>query len=80
MGAVVFVLLGLIAGWLAGLMMKGRGFGLLEFLTFGILGSLIGGYLVEYFTIANSGVIGSLITATTGAILVLAIAGLVKIN
>ncbi|WP_316367893.1 GlsB/YeaQ/YmgE family stress response membrane protein [Candidatus Thiodiazotropha sp. CDECU1] len=78
MSALIFLLLGLVAGWLAGLIMKGRSFGLLANLTFGVLGALIGGYLFEFFTIDNSGVIGSLITATAGAILVLAIAGLIN--
>ncbi|PVV05684.1 MAG: transglycosylase [gamma proteobacterium symbiont of Ctena orbiculata] len=77
MSALIFLLLGLVAGWLAGLIMEGPSLGLLANLTFGVLGALIGGYLFEFFTIDNSGVIGSLITATAGAILVLAIAGLI---
>ncbi|MBT3047297.1 MAG: GlsB/YeaQ/YmgE family stress response membrane protein [gamma proteobacterium symbiont of Ctena orbiculata] len=78
MNGLAFLLIGIVAGWLAGLIMKGRGHGLLGNLLLGVLGALIGGYLFKYLAIDTSGVIASLITATTGAILVLAIAGMLS--
>ncbi|MEW8029479.1 MAG: GlsB/YeaQ/YmgE family stress response membrane protein [Candidatus Thiodiazotropha sp.] len=78
MSVLAFLLVGMVAGWLAGLIMKGHGYGLLGNLLLGILGALIGGYLFEFFAVDTSGLIASLITATAGAILVLAIAGLVN--
>ncbi|MES9990509.1 MAG: GlsB/YeaQ/YmgE family stress response membrane protein [Candidatus Thiodiazotropha sp.] len=77
MNGLAFILVGVVAGWFAGLIMKGRSFGLLGNLLLGVLGALIGGYLFNFFAIDTSGIIASLITATTGAILVLAIAGVV---
>jgi uncharacterized membrane protein YeaQ/YmgE (transglycosylase-associated protein family) len=74
----LYLFLGLIAGWLVGMAMKGRGIGLAGYLVFGALGALIGGYLFQFFTIDTNGVIASLITASAGAILVLAIAGLIN--
>ncbi|MET0072288.1 MAG: GlsB/YeaQ/YmgE family stress response membrane protein [Candidatus Thiodiazotropha sp.] len=78
MNGLAFLLIGIVAGWFAGLIMKGRGHGLLGNLLLGVLGALIGGYLFEFFAIDTSGAIASLITATTGAILVLAIAGMLS--
>ncbi|MBT2968540.1 MAG: transglycosylase [gamma proteobacterium symbiont of Ctena orbiculata] len=78
MNGLAFLLIGIAAGWFAGLIMKGRGYGLLGNLLLGVLGALIGGYLFNFIAIDTSGVIASLITATTGAILVLAIAGMLS--
>jgi uncharacterized membrane protein YeaQ/YmgE (transglycosylase-associated protein family) len=75
-----FLLVGVVAGWLAALIMKGHGYGVLGNLFLGVLGAFLGGYLFEFFAIDSSGMILSLITATAGAILVLAIAGLINIK
>ncbi|MEW8690556.1 MAG: GlsB/YeaQ/YmgE family stress response membrane protein [Candidatus Thiodiazotropha endolucinida] len=78
MSVLAFLMVGMAAGWLAGVVMKGHGHGLLGNLFLGILGALIGGYLFEFFAVDSKGLIASLITATAGAILVLAISGLVN--
>lgn len=55
MGILSWIVVGLIAGWLAGLVMKGRGFGLLGNIVVGIVGGLIGGWLAgQVFGIANA--------------------------
>ncbi|MEW8204247.1 MAG: GlsB/YeaQ/YmgE family stress response membrane protein [Candidatus Thiodiazotropha endolucinida] len=78
MSVLAFLMVGMAAGWLAGMVMKGHGHGLSGNLFLGILGALIGGYLFEFFAVDSKGLLPSLITATAGAILVLTITGLVN--
>lgn len=75
---VIFLLIGVIAGWLAGKIMKGGGFGLLGNMVLGVIGAFIGGYLFGLFGIAAGGFLGSLVTATVGAIVLLYIVKLIK--
>lgn len=70
-----FVLIGLIAGWLAGEIMKGSGFGLLGNLVVGVIGALIGGFLFRILGITAGGLLGQLIVATIGAIVLLFVVG-----
>jgi uncharacterized membrane protein YeaQ/YmgE (transglycosylase-associated protein family) len=76
MGFVWFIIIGIVAGFLAGRIMRGGGFGLIINLILGIIGSVIGGWVFSLLGIYASGIIGSLITSTIGAILVLWIASL----
>ena len=73
-----FLLIGLIAGWLAGKIMKGRGLGLVGDLVVGVVGAVIGGMIMNFLNIQAYGLIGSLVTATLGAVILLWIVGLVK--
>lgn len=73
-----FILIGLAAGWLAGQILKGRGFGLIGNLIVGVIGALLGGFLFGLLGLSSSGLLGSLVTATVGAIVLLALLGLVK--
>jgi uncharacterized membrane protein YeaQ/YmgE (transglycosylase-associated protein family) len=67
-----FILIGLAAGWLAGKIMKGKGFGVIGDIILGVIGALIGGFLFRLLGIfPDGGVIGSLIVATLGAVVVL---------
>ncbi len=67
-----FALIGLCAGWLAGQLVKGSGFGLVGDIVVGVIGSLLGGYLFSTFGVASgSGLVGSLIVATVGAVVLL---------
>ena len=72
------VLIGFIAGWLAGKIMRGRGFGLLGDLVVGIVGSLIGGFVFSLLGLASYGLIGSIVVATVGAMLLLYLVRLLK--
>ena len=73
-----FLIIGLLAGWLAGDIMKGRGFGLIGNLVVGVVGALIGGFLFRLIGLASTNVIGSLITAVVGAVVLLVIVGFLK--
>lgn len=68
-----FLLIGLIAGWLAGSIVKGGGFGLILNIIVGIVGSMLGGFLFQLIGIGANNKLGSLITATVGAIVLLLI-------
>lgn len=61
------LLIGLIAGWLAGQLMKGGGYGVVGDIVVGILGSFIGGYIFRALGLSASGVLGTIIVATIGA-------------
>jgi len=66
------ILIGMIAGWLAGQFMTGKGFGVIGDIIIGVSGALIGGILFEKAGLfAGSSLIGSLLVATTGAIICL---------
>ncbi len=71
-----FLLIGLIAGWLAGKVFRGRGFGLIGDIIVGILGALVGGYLFRFVGLGAFGAygtLGSLLISFVGALVLLAI-------
>jgi uncharacterized membrane protein YeaQ/YmgE (transglycosylase-associated protein family) len=78
MNLLIFLIIGALAGWLAGLVMKGRGFGILVNMVVGVLGAFFGGWLLPKLGISFGGDIGVFITAFIGAVLLLAIIGLIK--
>ena len=73
-----FLLIGLIAGWLAGKIMKGSGYGVIGDLVLGVIGAMIGGHVFGWFGIYAGGLIGSIIVATIGAILLVLIVRAIK--
>lgn len=73
-----YILIGLIAGWLGSLIMKGSGSGLIMNIIIGIIGGVLGGWLFSLFGLVAVGTLGSLITAVVGAIVLLWIASLVR--
>jgi uncharacterized membrane protein YeaQ/YmgE (transglycosylase-associated protein family) len=73
-----FVLIGLAAGWLAGQIMKGSGYGLIGDLIVGVIGAVLGGWLFSLVGITATGLLGSLIVATVGAILLILLLRLIK--
>lgn len=68
-----FLLIGLIAGWLAGVLVRGRGYGVVVDILLGIVGAVIGGFLFSLLGFQTTGTIGSLVTALVGAVVLLAI-------
>ena len=68
-----FVLIGLAAGWLAGQLTKGQGFGLIGDLVIGVIGALLGGFLFGLVGLMPTSLLGSLVTATIGAVLLVVI-------
>lgn len=70
----IFLLVGAIAGWLAGLVVKGRGLGLIGNIVIGILGAFIAGWLLPQLGIyIGGGLIGAILNAMIGAIILLVI-------
>ena len=73
------LILGAVAGWLAGVIMKGRGFGIIGNILVGIVGAILGGYVFSFLGISlGAGLGGVLATATCGAIILLALASLLR--
>jgi uncharacterized membrane protein YeaQ/YmgE (transglycosylase-associated protein family) len=78
-GILAWLVIGAVAGWLAGLVMKGGGFGLLVDIVVGIVGAFIGGWLSGLLGISlGGGMIASIVTATLGAIVLLFVVRLFK--
>ncbi len=77
-GLIIFLAIGAVAGWLAGVIIKGGGFGLVGDIVVGVIGSLIGGWLFGFLGIAAGGLIGSIIAAIVGAIILIAVVRLIK--
>jgi len=74
-----FLLVGLVAGWLAGVLVKGGGFGVIGDIVVGVIGAVLGGWLFSTLGAAvGGGLVGSIIVATVGAVVLLAIVRLVK--
>jgi uncharacterized membrane protein YeaQ/YmgE (transglycosylase-associated protein family) len=74
-----FLIIGLVAGWLAGVLMKGGGFGMVGDLVVGVIGAVLGGWLFGALGIsAGGGLIGSLIVAVIGAVVLLFLVRLIK--
>lgn len=72
-----FVIIGIVAGWLAGVLTRGGGFGLVGNLLVGIIGSVLGGWAFSLLGIHTTSLLGSLATATVGAIVLIGLANLV---
>lgn len=78
-GLLVWLFIGAVAGWLAGLIVKGYGFGLLGNIVVGIVGAFVGGWLFGLLGIAAlHGIVGAIIGATVGAVAVLFLLSLVR--
>jgi uncharacterized membrane protein YeaQ/YmgE (transglycosylase-associated protein family) len=71
---IVIVLVGAIAGWLAGKIMAGRGFGFWANAGLGVIGAIVGSFVFAVLGIYAFGLIATIIKATVGAVIVLAIA------
>jgi uncharacterized membrane protein YeaQ/YmgE (transglycosylase-associated protein family) len=79
MGILASLIIGAIAGWLAGLIVRGAGFGLIGNIVVGIIGALVAGWLLPRLGIVlASGTLGSILDATVGAVIVLVILSLIK--
>lgn len=70
---ILWLVIGLIAGWLAGQVMSGHGYGVVGDIVVGLIGSLIGGFLIHHFMNKSLGLIGSLVVAYIGAVIFVAI-------
>jgi len=77
-GLLLLMFIGLVAGWLAGVLVKGGGFGVLGDIVVGILGAVIGGYLFGVVGVGGSGLLGQILVATVGAILLIFVLRLIR--
>lgn len=81
MNIFMFLLIGGAAGWLSGLVMKGRGFGLFGNILVGIIGGVLGGWIFEFLDISAGGSMrSSLLVSFVGAVALLFVVGLIKGN
>ena len=76
---IIWLVIGAVAGWLAGQIVKGYGFGLLGNIVVGIIGALIAGWLLPLIGFAvGGGIIAAIINAVIGAVILLFVIGLFK--
>lgn len=75
---IIWIISGIVAGWITGLMIRGRGFGLIGDLIIGILGGILGGWLFAMFGLFIIGIIGNIIVAVVGGIVLVAIIRLLR--
>ena len=68
-----WILIGIVAGWLTGKLMRGAGYGILMDLILGLVGAVIGGWVFGFLRIPAYGLVGSLAAATVGAVILVAI-------
>jgi len=73
-----FLLIGLIAGWLAGRVMRGGGFGVVGDMVVGVIGAFLGGWLFGVLGISAGGLLGSIITAFVGAVILILLLRLIR--
>lgn len=78
-GLIWFLLIGAAAGWLAGVLMKGRGFGVIGNILVGVVGAVIGGFLFGKLGFwPGGGLVGALFTAFVGAVVLLFLISLIR--
>lgn len=78
-GLIILLVIGAVAGWLAGIIVKGFGFGLIGNIVVGIVGAFIAGFLFPRLGIVlGSGIVAAIIHATIGAVILLVIVGLIR--
>jgi len=75
---VIFLLVGAVAGWIAGQVVKGGGFGLVGDIVVGILGAFVAGFLLPGLGLGLTGIVGSIVYAAIGAIILLVVVRLIK--
>jgi uncharacterized membrane protein YeaQ/YmgE (transglycosylase-associated protein family) len=79
MGIIIWLIVGAIAGWLAGMVVRGGGFGLIGDIIVGIVGGLIAGWLLPRIgLVIGGGIIADIINAFIGAVILLVIIRLIK--
>jgi uncharacterized membrane protein YeaQ/YmgE (transglycosylase-associated protein family) len=71
MGIITWIIIGLIAGWLANVILGGHGGGLLYNLAIGLVGAIVGGLIFDSLHIVPAGFVGALVSATVGAVVFL---------
>nr|WP_290591334.1 MULTISPECIES: GlsB/YeaQ/YmgE family stress response membrane protein [unclassified Ketobacter] len=78
MSLIIFLVVGALVGWLAGIIVKGKGFGAIGNIIVGIVGSVIGGFVFGLLGITTGGLLGSIVMATIGAVILLFLIRVIK--
>ncbi len=78
MSILSFLIVGVVAGWLAGYLVKGGGFGLVTNLAVGVVGAIIGGYVFTLLGVTAGGLIGNIVMSTVGAVVLLVAVSAIK--
>ena len=78
MNILIWIVTGIVAGWLAGLLVKGSGFGILGDLIIGLIGGLLGGWLFGLLGISASGWLGQVLVAAVGGVVLVLIIRLLR--
>jgi uncharacterized membrane protein YeaQ/YmgE (transglycosylase-associated protein family) len=78
MNILIWIISGIVAGWIAGLLVRGRGFGLIGDLIIGLIGGLIGGWLAGLLGIQASGWIAQILVAAIGGVVLVAVIRLIR--
>jgi uncharacterized membrane protein YeaQ/YmgE (transglycosylase-associated protein family) len=73
MDIVWFLVIGLVAGWLASMIIKREGKGILNYLIIGVVGAFLGGFLFRMLHLVAYGLLGELVVATVGAVILLVV-------
>ena len=73
MSIIAWLVVGLIAGWLAGMVMKGGGYGVVGDIIIGIIGAVIGGFLFSLLNLPAYGLLGAIVVSFIGAVVLIAI-------
>jgi uncharacterized membrane protein YeaQ/YmgE (transglycosylase-associated protein family) len=82
-GLLAWLVIGIIAGWVTGKIMKGSGYGVFVDMFVGLIGALVGGYISSYFGfggVSEHGMVGSILIAVIGAVLLTVILRLLTVN
>lgn len=78
LGPIIWIIIGLIAGWAAGKIMKGSGYGTVMDIILGIIGAVVGGFLLGLFGIHGEGFVGTIIVAIVGAVFLIWLSRVLK--
>ncbi len=77
-GIIWWIVVGLIAGWAAGRIMKGGGYGVIADIVLGIVGGVVGGWVVGLLGFGSGGMVWSIVVAILGAVILIGITRLIK--
>lgn len=77
-GIIWWIVVGLIAGWAAGRIMKGGGYGMIADIILGILGGILGGWVIGKLGYGGGGMVWSILVAILGAVILIALTRLIK--
>jgi uncharacterized membrane protein YeaQ/YmgE (transglycosylase-associated protein family) len=78
MNIVIWIIAGIVSGWIAGEVMQGHGYGLIGDLVLGLLGGVIGGWLAGMLGLSVSGLLGSILLAAAGAVVLVVFVRLLR--